>query len=126
MNKLSRRAFVGAAIGSAVAGPEALAGVDPLKAGVNIAGLEFGSSKLPGTLNVNYCTVNPPEMSYYKSRGAKTIRLPFLWERLQPTLGGSFNQSYLALIDAAVSQAQNLGMSIVLDAHQYGRRRQNG
>ena len=126
MSKLSRRAFVGAAVGSALVGPEALAGVEPLKAGVNIAGLEFSSSKLPGTLNSSYCCVSPPEMSYYKSRGAKTIRLPFLWERLQPTLGGSFSQSYLALIDAAVSQAQNLGMSIVLDAHQYGRRRQNG
>jgi endoglucanase len=109
-----------------LAGPQAFAGVDPLKAGVNVSGLEFGSSRLPGRLGVDYCAPNPAEIAYYRSRGAKTLRLPFLWERLQPTIGGSFDQAYVALIDAAVSQAQSLGMSVVLDAHQYGRRRQNG
>jgi endoglucanase len=125
--QLSRRALIGAAAGTTIAAAtEAEAGPQPLKAGVNIAGLEFGSRKLPGRLNYDYCGPKPAEIAYYKSRGAKTIRLPFLWERLQPTLMGPFNPEYLAQIDAAVSQAHNLGMSIVLDAHQYGRRTVNG
>src|SRR5262245_24956279 len=123
---MSRRGLLGAAVGSAVLASEARAGTDPLKAGVNVAGLEFSSGKLPGKLNQDYCAPKPAEISYYKSRGAKTLRIPFLWERLQPTLGGAFAPAYLALLDAVVGQAQSLGMSVVLDAHQYGRRRQNG
>ena len=38
----------------------ALAGVDPLKAGVNLAGLEFSSSKLPGRVNVDYPAPKDP------------------------------------------------------------------
>jgi endoglucanase len=127
-NHLSRRALVGGALSTAAAAyaSNALAGPAPLKAGVNIAGLEFRSSKLPGKLNVDYPAPKAAEIAYYRSRGARTLRLPFLWERLQPTLMGRFDQPYLALIDGVVSQAQSLGMTVVLDAHQYGRRRQNG
>lgn len=125
--QLSRRALIGAAAGTAmVAATEAGAAVPALKAGVNISGLEFTSSKLPGRLNYDYCAANPAEIAYYKARGATTLRLPFLWERLQPNLTSGFDSAYLGLIDAAVSHAHNLGMTLVLDAHQYGRRRQNG
>src|SRR5262245_33290259 len=97
-----------------------------LLAGVNIAGLEFTSSKLPGKLHTDYPAPDPAEIDYYHARGASTLRLPFLWERLQPTLGGALDSPYLALIDAVVDQAQSLGMTVVLDAHQYGRRRVDG
>lgn len=128
-NALSRRALLGGALTTAAAAayaPSAFAGVDPIKAGVNIAGLEFSSSKLPGRVNIDYPAPKAAEIAYYRSRGARTLRLPFLWERLQPTLMGPFNQQYLALIDGVVTQAHSLGMSVVIDAHQYGRRRQNG
>lgn len=125
-SNFTRRALMGAAAGSMLASTKAFAEPDPLMAGVNVAGLEFTSSKLPGRLNYDYCAPKPAEISYYRARGAKTLRVPFLWERLQPTLGGRFDDAYLALLDATVSQAQNLGMSVVLDAHQYGRRRLNG
>lgn len=126
--QLSRRALIGAAVGSTIAATtEAQAAAPkPLIAGVNIAGLEFTSGKLPGRVNIDYCAPNPAEISYYRSRGAKALRLPFTWERLQPTLMGRFDPGYLAHIDAAVSQAHNLGMKVVLDAHQYGRRTHNG
>lgn len=95
-------------------------------AGVNVAGLEFNPSTLPGTLNRNYVAPEAAEIAYYHARGAKVLRIPFRWERAQPTLGGDLNSAYIRLLDAAISQAQSLGMSVVLDAHQYGRRRING
>ena len=97
-----------------------------LLAGVNIAGLEFTSGKLPGKLHTDFPAPDAAEIAYYHARGASTLRLPFLWERLQPTMGGSLDAAHLALIDAVVDQAQSLGMTVVLDAHQYGRRRHEG
>lgn len=93
-------------------------------AGVNLAGLEFAPDQLPGRLNVDYVAPEHAEIAHYRAAGATIIRLPFLWERLQPQLGGPFDEDYLASIMLAVDQAET--MSVILDAHQYGRRTVNG
>ena len=91
--------------------------------GVNLAGLEFNPERLPGRVDTDYTAPNPREIDYYRSAGARLIRLPFLWERLQPDLHGGLDAQYAALIDAAIAASR--GMKIVLDAHQFGRRRVN-
>lgn len=91
--------------------------------GVNWAGLEFSSSKLPGRAGYDYPTPDRAELSYYRNAGANVIRLPFRWERAQPELGGGLNSAYMGYIDNAVGHCEGLGMTVVLDAHQYGRRR---
>lgn len=96
------------------------------KTGVNVAGLEFKSSALPGRVGTDYPRPDPAEIRYYQSKGFSTIRLPFRWERAQPQLGGALDSAYVGLIDAVVDQAQLLGMTVLLDAHQYGRRREGG
>ncbi|MES1200007.1 MAG: glycoside hydrolase family 5 protein [Pseudomonadota bacterium] len=94
--------------------------------GVNLAGLEFNPSKIPGLLNTDFPAPDPIEISYYRGVGARILRLPFLWERMQPTLNGSLDAAYAGLIDTVIAQAQSLGLTILLDAHQYGRRMVEG
>jgi hypothetical protein len=52
--------------------------------GVNLAGAEFGS--VPGTYGVDYTYPTSSELDYYAAKGVTLIRLPFLWERMQPAL----------------------------------------
>jgi endoglucanase len=66
------------------------------------------------------------ELDYYRSCGARAVRVPFLWERLQPELGGGFDPGYARLVFDFVAAARAHGMKIILDPHQYGRRRING
>ena len=54
-------------------------------AGVNLSGAEFGQTSLPGTFGSDYTYPTSAEVDYYKSTGMNFIRLPFRWERLQPT-----------------------------------------
>lgn len=96
----------------------------PRLKGVNIAGLEFNSARLPGRLDHDYVAPNPAEIAYYRAAGARVLRIPFLWERLQPDLGGAFDAGYLRLLQRVVDRSG--GMNVILDAHQYGRRRERG
>ena len=54
-----------------------------------------------------------------------SIRMPFLWERLQPVLGlpVTFDAQYLSFIDQYVANVTSLGMHIILDPHNYARYR---
>ena len=53
-------------------------------AGVNLAGAEFG--KVPGTYATDYTYPAPASIDYFSQLGFNLIRVPFRWERLQPTL----------------------------------------
>ncbi len=87
--------------------------------GVNLAGGEFG----PGGANYGYDYKYPThaEIDYEASKGMNVIRMPFLWERLQPTLGQPFNSVELQRIDDVVNYATSKGLKVVLDPHDYGR-----
>ncbi len=90
-----------------------------LMLGVNLAGAEFGSK--PGTFGVDYIYPNHGEIDYYASKEVEVIRLPFLWERVQPTKYGPLSTAELARIDDVVDYAASKGMMVVLDVHNYGR-----
>jgi endoglucanase len=94
--------------------------------GVNLAGLEFQGAKLPGRLNVDFVAPSEAELAYYAGRGANLVRAPFLWERLEPNLGEENSPSYQGVLDTLVQQTRDHGLHVVLDAHQYGRRTDNG
>lgn len=80
--------------------------------GVNLAGAEFDSGTFWPT---------PAEMSYFRGKGMNHIRLPFKWERLQPSLGQPFNAAYLASLRSVVASANAAGLKVVLDPHNYAR-----
>jgi endoglucanase len=88
--------------------------------GVNLSGLEFGGSALPGVLNTDYVEPTDAEINYYAAKGMTVIRLPFDWERLQPVQGGPLDKTYLAMLDHIVALAGSKGMKVDLDVHNYG------
>ncbi|WP_238313907.1 cellulase family glycosylhydrolase [Methylobacterium crusticola] len=88
--------------------------------GVNLAGADFSAGKLPGVFGTDYTYPTHAEVDYYAAKGLGVIRLPFLWERLQPTQGGALNASELGRIDDVVSYATAKGLKVVLDPHDYG------
>jgi aryl-phospho-beta-D-glucosidase BglC (GH1 family) len=87
--------------------------------GVNLAGAEFNPS---GTRGVNSDYVYPlhSEIDYFASKGLDVIRLPFLWERLQPTMNGPLSTKELSYIDDVVAYANSKGMKVILDVHNFG------
>jgi endoglucanase len=74
--------------------------------GVSLAGAEFGvdaygNGAVPGTFGVDYIYPDPAyapgygSADYFLSKGMTTFRLPFRWERLQPTLFAPFDAAEL-------------------------------
>jgi endoglucanase len=90
-------------------------------AGVNLAGAEFGQQNVPGTYGTDYIYPNSTEVDYYVGAGMNVIRLPFLWERLQPALGGELDAAELERLRGFVDDAVGRGASVILDPHNFAR-----
>jgi hypothetical protein len=102
----------------ALAGPIAHAEQVDL-VGLNLSGAGFAPQVLPGIDGTNYIF---PVESYFQSwsaKGIKLIRFPIIWERLQPSLGGALDPTYVALIDRTFGYANKYGMKMILDLHNY-------
>lgn len=93
----------------------------PYYYGVNLSCAEFGSA-LPGTYGKDYTYPSVSSLDYYKSKGLRLIRLPFLWERLQQSLNAPLDSAELSRMDAFVAGISARNMLVLLDAHNYGRR----
>lgn len=89
--------------------------------GVNIAGGEFGN-QLPGQVGTHYVYPTKAEIDYYVKLGFTLIRVPFRWERLQPTLNGPLATTDRQALRDIVTYATAKGMIVVLDMHNYGQR----
>jgi endoglucanase len=90
-------------------------------AGVNLAGAEFKSSIKPGTLYKDYTYPSESDYAYYASKGMNVIRLPFLWERLQPQANGTLDPQQLSQLRTAVTRAKAQNLRVVLDVHNYAK-----
>jgi len=89
--------------------------------GVNLAGAEFGDV-FPGKFGEHYTYPNAEELDYFKNKGLRLIRLPFRWERIQPTLNESLDAAELSRMKSFVSAAEERGILVLLDMHNYARR----
>src|SRR4051794_39172885 len=87
--------------------------------GVNLAGAEFGT-KVPGVYGTDYTYPTHAEIDYYASKGMGVIRMPFLWERLQPAKNGTFDATELRRLDDVVNYATGKGMKIEIEPHNFG------
>lgn len=81
--------------------------------GTNMSGQEFNGSFQANSLE---------SYTYFKNKGFNTIRLPFLWDELQPDLYSDFDSTEKGYIDQNISWAKANGLNIILDMHNYGRR----
>lgn len=94
--------------------------------GIAFSGMEFGSDVLPGVEGAQYTKGTEQDYIYAAEKGFKIIRLPFLWERIQTELLGELDAIYKGYIDQNISWAKAHGLQIVLDCHNYGRRKISG
>lgn len=91
--------------------------------GINSAGGEFNGSATVDEYGYQYIYPSASHIDYHMAAGANTFRLPFRWERLQPTLNGEFDATEFARLDGFVQHATSNGAYVVLDPHNYGRYR---
>ncbi|MFV0455362.1 MAG: glycoside hydrolase family 5 protein [Pseudomonas sp.] len=90
--------------------------------GVNLSAAGFGAHvALPGVYGQHYFY---PEESYYKKyadKGMNLVRLPFVWERIQPRLNTNLDSTELARLMQSLDFAQKHGVKVILDLHNYYR-----
>jgi endoglucanase len=89
--------------------------------GVNLSGAEFGMNVLPGTFGTNYTYPTNFEVDYFTGKGMNTFRLPFRWERLQPTNSTPLNATELTRMTNFVNYATSKGANVILDPHNFER-----
>jgi endoglucanase len=121
--KLLPKLLIGVAMSATVTFASASAGcLDRERlTGVNVAGAEFNSSKLPGVVNKDYTYPRDSDLQFMAERGANVIRLPFRWERAQHQLGGPLDAAELKRLQSTVAAAEKLDLCIILDAHNYAK-----
>lgn len=91
----------------------------PCEIGVVLSGGEFTPG---GQYGPNYGYPPRECIDYYASKGMKIIRLPFLWERVQPTLYAPLDALEMSRIDPVVDYAISKGMTVGIDVHNGGYR----
>ena len=86
--------------------------------GVNLYAGQFGG--IGGVYGQDYIYPAKSYLQYYAGKGMDTVRIPFDWERIQPTKDGPLSTTELGRLDAVVNNAKALGLTVVLDPHNYG------
>jgi aryl-phospho-beta-D-glucosidase BglC (GH1 family) len=97
---------VGIAVGVAVAKSDG-----PFR-GINVAGAEFSSLGVPAF-------EKRQSFAFLASRGYSVVRIPFLWESMQPTLSGDLAPAAMDKLQSAITDAADAGLSVILDVHNY-------
>ena len=89
------------------------------------ASLEDGASSYssthPGVRGVDYTYPSRRFLVQLSGRGIRSVRLAVMWERLQPRLFGPLAAGELGEVKRVLRDASELGLSVVIDLHNYGR-----
>lgn len=89
--------------------------------GVNLGAAGFNAKKIPGKHTVDYLWPDGVDVQLYAdSMGVNVLRIPFLWERMQPVLYGELDKIELSRLDDVIDAASLLGITVVLDVHNFG------
>lgn len=91
--------------------------------GMNLAGAAYSADVLPGRPEVDFTYPTGQELDYFAKKGMTIVRVPVLWERLQPDLGGELDGAELARLVSIIGSAEAYGMRVVVDIHNYGAYR---
>jgi endoglucanase len=90
--------------------------------GINLASAEFAPTKLPGVHGKDYIYPTANTVEPFVRMGMNAVRIPILWERLQPEPMGALDPKELARLDKSVQAMGNI-RTIIIDVHNYGRYR---
>ena len=94
---------------------------------ISVAGLEFGSDQpdfcndATGLLGQNYFLNSRVTFERLAKHGFTTFRIPFRWERLQPTLGQPLDPNGVQDLRLQLNLAARVNGRVLLDLHNYGR-----
>ena len=94
--------------------------------GVNLSGAEFGvpdefrHAYDPGKPGHDYTFPTRAEIDSYAAVGFNVARVPFAWERMQPTPKGPLDPGYLAGMNGVVQAAAGRGMRVILEPANLG------
>ena len=91
--------------------------------GVNISGAEINAGTLPGRVNFDYVYPTPAQLRLFAGYGMNAVRVPVLWERLQPELGRPLDAAELKQVESVLDAASAVGLTVVVDLHDYGSYR---
>lgn len=80
--------------------------------GVNAAGADFATGS---------GFDSDASFAFYAARGHGLVRVPLLWESVQPEPGGPLDREYLERLTSAVTSSTSRGMTTVVDVHNYHR-----
>lgn len=87
--------------------------------GTNLSGPEFGP--IPGNYGTDYVYPAHGDVDYFVGKGFRIFRIPFLWERMQPTLQQPLDATELGRLEDLVSYATSKGAYALIDPHNYAR-----
>lgn len=90
-------------------------------AGVNLAGGEFNSGRKPGIYAKDYIYPDARIAAPFIAMGMKIVRVPLLWERLQPSATQPLSAGEGARLDKVIAGLKGFEI-IILDIHNYGKR----
>jgi endoglucanase len=90
-------------------------------AGINLAGGEFNAARKPGRYGKDYIYPSARTAAPFAASGMQIVRVPVLWERLQPQPGEPLDVAEMKRVDKALAALGTFRI-IVLDVHNYGKR----
>ena len=90
----------------------------PFYRGVNFSGLEYDRGHQPP---IQYAPAY-----YLGQKRMNVVRLGFLWELMQPVVGGPLDPAFVAIVHKQIAGIRAYLGATILDLHNYGRRMVNG
>ena len=79
--------------------------------GINVSGAEYSWETYP----------TASDLDYLKSSGIILLRVPFAWEKMQPTIDGPLSSTELGNMTTFLTALGARGMSAIIDMHNYAR-----
>lgn len=101
---------------------QAQTGPPPRFRGVNLASAEFAPEKLPGIAGRDYIYPTKATAAPFAAMGMNSVRLPILWERIQPRPGQPLDPDELKRLDASLDDLAEFDQ-VIIGIHNYGRYR---
>jgi len=90
-----------------------------------VAGAEFGGSSIPGVLGKDYTFNSERTFQYFSEKKLPLMRIPLLWERIQPVLRGPLDSAYLANLKRDIAWTKAHGGEVIIDIHNFARYSMN-
>ena len=92
--------------------------------GVNLPAPSFNAPQyVPGIYGTNYIYPTGSDLDYFIGKGFTLFRIPFSWERMQPTLNGPLDTTQLGYMDTFIAAAHVRTARIILSQQNFDRYR---